>query len=273
MSPSLTHHDTAILQKIKDPESGPGFQQLIDDSLPRDPHITDPTQYRHLINQEQQTLHSIFVLECQNPPPATPYLGCVDSLTSLIEKDPKYASARNNRAQALRRLYGSGMLVKSLRREDVPHAEWEETWPMGSYAPSEVAARGACSTVLGDLETVISLLTPAPFATMSPQAAKTLAKAHTQRGALYHRASLNLKSDGAELRIDASRKEAAWGVEEFEERAQLDFALSARYGNEDAKKMMVANNPAAKLCGEIVKEAMRKEYRINGVDTDSPKAP
>ena len=263
MSPSLTLHDTTILQKIKDPESGPSFQQLIDDSLPSDPHITEATQYRLLINQEQQILYSIFMLESQNPPPATPYLDCIDSLTSLIEQEPKYASARNNRAQALRRLYGSGMLVKSPRREDVPNAEWKEIWPMRSYEPSEEAAKEASSTVLEDLETVMALLTPAPFAAMSPQAVKTLAKAHTQRGALYHRASLNLKCEGAELKVDASRKEARWGAEEFEERAQMDFALSARYGNEDAKKMLVANNPAAKLCGEIVKEAMRKEYRVN----------
>jgi len=133
---------------------------------------------------------------------------------------------------------------------------------MNFYEPSEAAAIAAVTTVLVDLETVIDLLTPPPFAAMSPQAAKTLSKAYAQRGSLYHRTGLNLSCEGAESRIESSRKEARWDVEEFKERAQYDFMMSARYGNEDAKKMLVATNPAAKLCGEIVKEAMRKEFEV-----------
>lgn len=259
--PALTHHDTTILQIIKDPESGPSssITQLIDPSLPRDPHLTDPSTYTTALHQEQQVLRSIFTLELQPPPAPIPYLSCISSLSALIDQQPSYASARNNRAQALRRLYGSGVLVRNARREEVPNKEWDEIWPLPSYEPSEDVASQACITVLSDLEAAISLLTPAPFAALSPQAAKTLANAHTQRGALFQRTSLNLKAGGA-LRLDAQRAEAEWGSEEFEERARREFVLAARYGNEDAKKMVVVSNPAAKLCGEIVKEAMRKEF-------------
>ena len=36
--------------------------------------------------------------------------------------------------------------------------------------------------------------------------------------------------------------------------------LGGRYGNEIARNLAVGTNPVAKLCGEMVREAMRKEY-------------
>jgi len=41
--------------------------------------------------------------------------------------------------------------------------------------------------------------------------------------------------------------------------------LGAWYGNELAEKMVTATNPMAKLCGEIVSNAMRKEIEGYGV--------
>jgi hypothetical protein len=259
---ALTRHDNQILQKLRDPESGPGTLQLLDNSLPRDPHITDESQYQLLVQKELQILQAFFAVECQKPISVPRYLECIEELNDLIKTEPNYASARNNRAQALRRLYGSGMLVRALRREDVPNSEWDEIWPISNYDPSEEEAASASSTVLADLQTTIELLTPAPFAAISPQSAKTLAKAHAQRGSLYHRTGLNLSVEGVDSRINPSWKEGRWKVEDFKERAQYDFMMSAKYGNDDAKKMLVATNPAAKLCGEIVKEAMRKELQL-----------
>ena len=62
------------------------------------------------------------------------------------------------------------------------------------------------------------------------------------------------------MRIDPERKEARWSVVEFEENASKDFMLGGRYGNEIARNLAVGTNPVAKLCGEMVREAMRKEY-------------
>ena len=54
--------------------------------------------------------------------------------------------------------------------------------------------------------------------------------------------------------------EAQWKTIEFEEHASRDFMMGGRYGNEIAKALAVSANPTAKLCGEMVREAMRKEY-------------
>ena len=54
-------------------------------------------------------------------------------------------------------------------------------------------------------------------------------------------------------------------VVEFEEHASRDFVMGGRYGNEIARALAVSANPTAKLCGEMVREAMRKEYGGGGV--------
>jgi hypothetical protein len=69
-----------------------------------------------------------------------------------------------------------------------------------------------------------------------------------------------LFKQGTELRIDPSRREAKWSAVDFEENASKDFMMGGRFGNEIAKALAVSTNPTAKLCGEMVREAMRKEY-------------
>ncbi|KAJ2973592.1 hypothetical protein NQ176_g6518 [Zarea fungicola] len=60
--------------------------------------------------------------------------------------------------------------------------------------------------------------------------------------------------------MDGSRPESNWTQYKFQEAASHDLALGGRYGNEIAKNLAVSVNPTAKLCGQIVREAMRKEY-------------
>ena len=57
------------------------------------------------------------------------------------------------------------------------------------------------------------------------------------------------------------------GPDELEEMASKDFAAGGRYGDERAKQMAVKTNPYAKMCGAIVKEAMKKE--MAGANGDS----
>lgn len=47
---------------------------------------------------------------------------------------------------------------------------------------------------------------------------------------------------------------------EWEEAASGDFLMGGRLGNEVARQMAVVVNPTAKLCGDMVREAMRMEY-------------
>jgi hypothetical protein len=268
--PPLTQHDLSILDKIKDPESGPAPRLVIEESLPRDPHVTDPTQYDQVTARERAIISSIQALELQiagwrpasSPVPVlSQYLDCVKSLDALIDEYPDYASARNNRAQALRMIYGDSMLVRTPGHEEALPDEPPVLDPTATDATLISASR----TILTDLSTAITLLTPpTPFSPLSPLAARTLAQAHTQRGGLYHLTAKRLALAGSALRIDGSRREAAWCVVQFEENASRDFQMGGRFGNEVAKAMAVSANPTAKLCGEMVKEAMRKEYAGGG---------
>jgi hypothetical protein len=263
VSGSLTKHDLSIIEKIKDPEAGSSAPVLISEDLPRDPHISADTSYELVTQRERSIILSIQDIELSiaglkptSPDfsPLSAYLEGVQNLSSLIKDYPNYASAQNNRAQALRRIYGDGMFVKSLNPSE------ENALSLDPAAPDETLIN-ASTTVLSDLSTAIVLLTPAtPYSPISPQAAKTLSQAFTQRGALYLLTAKRLAVQGAELRIDENRREATWRVTEFEESASRDFVVGGRYGNEIAKALAVSTNPTAKLCGEMVKEAMRKEY-------------
>jgi hypothetical protein len=168
-SASLTKHDLFILEKIKDPESGPSAPVLIDSSLPRDPHITDDLIYQKITQSERAIISSIQDVELQiaNLKPAVSdplaqYLSCVDRLDELVEEYPQYASARNNRAQALRRIYGDGILVKRNSKALI-----EEVKPLDGEASVEDMLV-ASNTILDDLSTAIKLLTPTtPFIAIS----------------------------------------------------------------------------------------------------------
>lgn len=260
---TLTQHDLSILEKIKDPESGPSAPLIIDNTLPRDPNITISDTYSSIVRKERSIISSIQQVELQiaglkpatNDSPLAQYLDCVQQLDELVDEHPKYASARNNRAQALRRIYGDGILTHNPSSSAHPENTPLDTSPLPQTLIS------ASTTILTDLSTAITLLTPSNhFAAISPQTAKTLSQAYTQRGAIYHLTAKALAANGAELRIDPDRKEAGWKTVDFEENASRDFMVGGRYGNEVAKALAVAANPTAKLCGEMVREAMRKEY-------------
>jgi len=48
-------------------------------------------------------------------------------------------------------------------------------------------------------------------------------------------------------------------ITDFEDQAHQNFQLGAWYGSELAGKMVPVTNPMAKLCGEIVSNAMKQE--------------
>ncbi|KAK3943478.1 hypothetical protein QBC46DRAFT_446836 [Diplogelasinospora grovesii] len=259
---SLTTRDIHVLEKIKDPESDPSSAVQIDAAQPKDPHVLDDDVYRRVSQQEREIVQSMQDLELQlaglRPRTTTDVTGayrkCVSRLGSLIQEHPEYASARNNRAQALRRLCGDSMLVTG--------AQQNATAQVSILHDLNDAERlDMAKTALCDLDRTISLLTPTgPRPRLSPQAARTLSNAHTQRAAIYHMTSKLISSSPSPLSVDPGRREAGWTKLEFEENASRDFALGGRYGNEIAKGLAVSTNPTAKLCGQMVREAMKKEY-------------
>lgn len=256
---SLSRRDLDVLGKIKDPESDPSLSVYIDSALPKDPHVRDPDAYGKLSQHERDIILSIQQLEARNFSQQSSteaktelvegYRDCVARFGSLINECPRYASALNNRAQALRRLCGDYLLVAR-----VPQPSQALLREVDESERMQMA-----ETVLSDLDQAILLLTPAGrFPRMSPQAAKTLSLAHTQRAAIYL-ATSKVMELGA-LSVPPSRREAGWSKLDFEENASSDFAMGGRYGNEIAKGLAVSTNPTAKLCGQMVREAMKKEY-------------
>lgn len=245
-------------EKIQDPEFDPFQAVQVDPSLPKDPNFTELHEYESVANEEKEIVLAVQQVELQvaglkpktGHDPVDEYKTCLTGLSALISAHPSYASARNNRAQATRRLYGDGMLVTGVDSSDRPLI----------IAGDREERRAAASQALSDLDACISLLSPTPSQPrMSPHAAKTLSLAHTQRAAIYHQTSKML-ARGGELDIHGDRREAAWQTLDFEGAASLDFAIGGRYGNEIAKGLAVSTNPTAKLCGQIVREAMKKEY-------------
>lgn len=255
---SLSTRDIHVLEKIKDPESDPTTGIVIDTSLPRDPHIIDTSVYERVVAKERAIIQSIQKLEIQlsqarsmdsNDIAVSGYQECLSQLGGLISEHPNYASARNNRAQVLRRLYGDAMLLSVTSGMPMPLIE----------EPDKSSKMLAATTALEDTETSIALLSPSsPNGRLSPQAARTLSMAHTQRAALYLKTSKLLSHRS--LEVDEKRREAHWTRLDFEEAASADLALGGRYGNEIAKGLAVSVNPTAKLCGQMVREAMKKEY-------------
>lgn len=299
----LSLNDYGVLAKIQDPEADPfASAGLVDPTLPRDPHLTDPSVYEAVAAAERDIVLDLQRAEvaagglagdgatsaAATAPLVEAYQECLARFDGLVEAHRNYASARNNRAQVLRRLYGDGVLLATPP-------------PPSSSPPSTAAALAApllpqpnqperaiaAATLLGDLDAAIALLTPkpakqspAPFhpslqpAAVSPQSAKTLARAYTQRAAVYLATARGLEVQAAGSPDSESSSSspqpprplllpplpATATRHGLEAEAAHDFAGAARYGSELGRALAVATNPTARLCGAMVREAMRREY-------------
>ncbi|KAJ4122534.1 hypothetical protein NW765_005367 [Fusarium oxysporum] len=128
----LSKHDINILEKIKDPESNPYAGIVLDSSLPRDPNITDATIYERVVERERDIIRSIQSLETQLKSLGSEegkdiavkgYQQSLSAVESMIAEHPNYASARNNRVQILRRLYGDAMMLSDTKDNSAPLIE------------------------------------------------------------------------------------------------------------------------------------------------------
>lgn len=106
-----------------------------------------------------------------------------------------------------------------------------------------------------DLSRAIHLSLP-PSSPTDPVSAY---QARILRTAYSHRAFLYLKAS------ETSTDLKGLGKNELEELASKDFAAAARYGDEVAREMSVRTNPYAKMCGAIVKNALREEKKGSGM--------
>lgn len=242
----LSRADSKVLAQVFDPESAPGRAEvLVDSSLPADQHIVDTDLLKKLKAREKEAINFIEHFEKSGQPPTShgkidAFNSAISILDDLISQYPNYASARNNRAQLQRWRFGDrNTLCQPKSRFNKERSE-------------------AGAKAVEDLKAAISLASPErPQDGVSASQGKLLAQSTTQLAALYYAAFKDLDTSTA---MDVSEIDSIrWSKERFEEEAAKLFYLGGLYGNEVAKALAVHTNPHAKLCGNIVKEAMRKE--------------
>ncbi|KAL5339440.1 hypothetical protein BJX70DRAFT_152587 [Aspergillus crustosus] len=246
--PTLTTNDSAVLQALFDAESSPSSGVTIEETLPQLPsHLNiSPEEHAYLQLREREVISTLS--STPNPTPEA-IQSAIKELDGLIQSHPTYPSAYANRAQALR------LLLE-------PTSSQDDTLTGSSLSLFSHENTAYLSTLLSDLNQAISLSTPSsPADPLSPFQARLLADTHTHRAYLLLKVSRHLKSNQnneAELEGVPSRLRDL-GPEGLEEMASRDFFFGGRYGNKVAQQMAVQTNPYAKMCGAIVKEAMKKE--------------
>ncbi len=228
----LTPNDTAVLSALFDPESSPSASSPILKTLRSLPSISDST----LLYLQSQEIAAIQSLSGEQPSHSS-IRNAISNLSSLIAEHPKYAPAYLNRAQATRLLISTGSEATLFLREN----------------------RLQISSILTDLNKTVSLASPStPEDSISELQVSLLSKAHTHRGYLLLKASQAINQPGSSS-FTLPAELADLDGEQLEEMASKDFLLGGRYGNKIARELSVKTNPYAKMCGAIVKEAMRRE--------------
>jgi hypothetical protein len=244
MPEQLSDGDSQILSQIFDPEGSLSPRAVIDDTLPADLHVKDKTMLSQLRARESEAICRI---EQSSGPEGdlnettkhNSFIQASELFSRLIQEYPKYASAYNNRAQATRWRYGDDELVRRYNNNQ------------------STSVHDSLENILEDLDNAIKLTTPAsPSGPVSPFQAKLLAQAHTQRATLLYTASKH-SHDCDET--SSKRMLQDYNLAALEDVSARDFYMGGRYGNEISKAMAVHTNPYAKMCGNIVKEAMRNE--------------
>lgn len=248
--PSLTSNDAAVLQALFDAESSPSSGITIDPTLAPWP-ATVNISTEDLAPLKSRETDIIRKVQTDETPSLENVQAALDGLDSLINQYPTYPSAYTNRAQVLR------ILVDRQYNEKHPQNALEGT-DDALFIPE---AAELSTRIFADLGKAITLATPAsPADPLSAVQSRLLADAHTHRGYLLLKAARVKKNQVEETDMDVGPDRLrGLGADQLEEMASRDFFLGGRYGNKVAQQLAVQTNPYAKMCGAIVKEAMRKE--------------
>lgn len=246
--PSLTSNDAAVLQALFDAESSPSSGVTVDSSLPPWPATVNLSQ-EDLLSAKNREIAIIRELQPSMNPTSENVKSAVNKLDDLLGQYPTYPPAYTNRAQALR------MLV-DLQSNDNTKTDTGSDDALFTPQAAEMSSR-----ILADLGQAITLATPAsPADPISSGQARLLADAHTHRGYLLLKAARVKKTQAPQEEAVGPDRLRGLEADQLEEMASRDFFLGGRYGNKAAQQLAVQTNPYAKMCGAIVKEAMRKEF-------------
>lgn len=252
--PTLSTHDSLILAHLLSPSSAPS-PSLIDPTL--------PSPYPASVLRQESSI--ILPLAHNTPPPPSTEVGSTIALLSnLITHHPSNASLYNNRAQATRLIVGDDLRVRAVAESSV----WEDLTRAIELVRG--AGRGREGKV-SKAEAAVAAKALAQRAVLVRRYARTLAEARSP--------SLQTPTDGLQLRSASPPAQQPlypanliecnprWlplelhgldhdAVEAF---ARRDLEAAGQYGDEGARDMAVRLNPYAKLCGDVVMEAMRGE--------------
>jgi hypothetical protein len=252
--PSLTNNDAAVLQALFDAESSPSSGIKVDPTLPSWPATVNISQ-KDLATLKTRETRIILNLQASSTPNPETVQTALEELNTLLEEYPTYPPAYTNRAQTLRLLADLNYKQHTTQNTE---SESESSTDESLFTPeaSELSSR-----VFADLGRAITLATPvSPADPISSVQARLLADAHTHRGYLLLKAARVKKTrSGVEVGSVGPERLRGHSADQLEEMASRDFFLGGRYGNKVAQQMAVQTNPYAKMCGAIVKEAMRKE--------------
>ncbi|PYH98812.1 hypothetical protein BO71DRAFT_394978 [Aspergillus ellipticus CBS 707.79] len=253
--PNLTTNDSAVLQALFDAESSPSNSITINPTLPAYPaDLAISADTLETLKSRELTI----IRTLQSPSLDLPTIHqALHDLNTLITAHPIYPSAYANRAQTLRLLIDSTPTSSSTEANNNGNGDGDDKL----FAPEHV---DSASRLLADLAKAIALATPrSPADPVSEVQARLLADVHTHRGYLLLKAARVRKESvggggggGEEGGPDRLR---GLGSDQLEDMASRDFFFGGRYGNKVAQQLAVQTNPYAKMCGAIVKEALRKE--------------
>jgi hypothetical protein len=234
VSSTLSANDARVLNALFDPETLPSSvakskdASAIDTTLPPHPNIS-ASQLSTLEAQQNEIVRRVSSNSSINEIDTA-----ITQLNQVVEQCPNYASAYINRA----------MLLRMKLESQLSASQHIFSHPTITVQP-----------LFTNLSRAIHLSLPIESATapVSQYQAKIL------RTAYSHRAYLYLKA--------AETGTALQGLEksELEELASKDFAGAARYGDEVAREMSVRTNPYAKMCGAIVRNALKEEMSAEGM--------
>jgi len=239
---SLTENDGVVLHQIFDPESAPPQVVLVDESLPSLPL----KQEAELQEEEKSIIRQVetaLKLSLNDSKRSELLSNASRRLTCLLAAHPDSPSLLNDFAQLHRFRHGDHNIVSTPQ-----------------HSIDQATADEAANT-LRYLAKAIKLLSPSsPIMGISPTQARILSQAHMQRGAMYYAAAKDLPEGcikNSTIMVTALQD---WSRTDFEEAASRDFFMAGRYGDEMGRALAVHSNPTAKLCGQMVRDAMRIEY-------------
>lgn len=218
----LSYNDRAVLGALFDPEASLSARETtINQSTEQLP--------KHTLAWQKTEQEAILLLNTERPSEQL-IRDAIGKLTNIINHNPGYASAYANRAQAYR------LLSDASSNTDI------------------------LLSILADLETAIDKASPAsPSAQVSEQNGRVLSQAYTHRGYLFFRAATSSQHWNELVSLKLPSLCGVTEPSQFEEMANRDFGIAGAYGSEIARQLAVKTNPYARLCGQIVKEALQRE--------------